>query len=90
MTRNQIVNQLKGVFAPAVTPFNRKGDVDLGLYRENVQRYAGIGLSGVVVAGSTGEAPFLSEAERLQLLDVAKSCARPRSSLPARGSKARC
>jgi 4-hydroxy-2-oxoglutarate aldolase len=77
MTRNQIINQLKGVFTPAVTPFNRKGDVDLGLYRENVQRYTGIGLSGIVIAGSTGEAPFLSERERLQLLDVARKIVRP-------------
>jgi len=77
MTHKEIVTNLRGIFPPAVTPFNRKGEVDIGCFRENVQRYVGIGLSGVVVAGSTGEAPFLTERERLQLVEAARAILRP-------------
>jgi 4-hydroxy-2-oxoglutarate aldolase len=77
MTRKQIITNLKGVFPPVVTPFNRKGDVDLGLFRENLQRYMGVGLSGIVIAGSTGEAPYLTEQERLKLITAARDLVRP-------------
>jgi 4-hydroxy-2-oxoglutarate aldolase len=77
MTAKQIVSNLKGVFPPVITTFNRKGDVDLGRFRENLQRYTGIGLSGVVIAGSTGEAPYLTDRERLQLIEVGREVVRP-------------
>ena len=72
MMRNQIVKNLKGVFCPVATPFNRRGDVDEGHFRENLSRIAGIGLSGILVAGSTGEAPYLGESERLRLVEIAR------------------
>ena len=77
MTRKEIIQSLKGIFPPAVTPFNRRGEIDEGLFRENVQKLAGIGLSGVLVAGSTGEAPYLTEGERLRLVEVARDLVRP-------------
>jgi 4-hydroxy-2-oxoglutarate aldolase len=77
MRHQQIITRLQGVFPPVLTPFNRKGDVDLGLFRENLQRYVGIGLSGIVIAGSTGEAPYLTDRERLQLTEVARDFVRP-------------
>ena len=77
MTRKEIIQSLKGIFPPAVTPFDRRGEIDEGLFRENVQKLAGIGLSGVLVAGSTGEAPYLTERERLRLVDVARDLVRP-------------
>jgi 4-hydroxy-2-oxoglutarate aldolase len=77
MTRNQVVANLKGIFPPVVTPFDRRGEVDRGLFRENLQRYVGIGLGGIVVAGSTGEAPYLTERERLGLVEVAREIVKP-------------
>jgi 4-hydroxy-2-oxoglutarate aldolase len=77
MTRREIVARLQGIFLPAVTPFDRRGEVDIGLFRENLHRYVGIGLAGIVVAGSTGEAPFLTERERLRLVEVARAVVRP-------------
>ena len=62
MTRKEIIQSLKGMFSPVVTPFNRRGEIDEGLFRENLQKLVGIGLSGVLVTGSTGEAPYLTEA----------------------------
>ena len=77
ITNQRIVDNLKGIFPPVVTPFNRRGDVDEERFRENLQKYAGIGLGGVVVAGSTGEALYLSEAERLRLVEIAREVVRP-------------
>ncbi len=77
MTDKEILANLRGIFPPVVTPFNRHGDVDGKRFRENLQRYTGIGLGGIVVAGSTGEAPYLAERERLRLVDIARSVVRP-------------
>jgi len=72
MNRNEVLRNLEGVICPVVTPFNRHGDVDEGFFRENLGRISGIGLAGILVAGSTGEAPYLTEQERLRLVEVAR------------------
>jgi 4-hydroxy-2-oxoglutarate aldolase len=77
MTNKQVVDNLKGIFPPVVTPFNRRGDVDEKRFRENLRKYTGIGLGGVVVAGSTGEALYLNEAERLRLVEIAREVVSP-------------
>ena len=77
MTRKEIIRSLEGMFAPLVTPFNRGGKIDEVLFRENLQKLTGIGLAGVLVAGSTGEAPYLEERERLRLVEVARGLVRP-------------
>lgn len=77
MTRKEILAHIKGIFPPAVTPFNRRGEIDTGLFRDNLRRLTGIGLSGVLVAGSTGEAPYLTERERLRLVGIARDVVRP-------------
>ncbi len=77
MKTQQIVQNLEGIFPPVVTPFDSRGKVDLGLFRENIRRYVGTGLCGVVIAGSTGEAPFLDGLERLQLVEAARDILRP-------------
>ncbi len=76
MTRSDIVAHIKGVFPPVVTPFNRRGDVDEGGFRANIRRYTGIGLSGILIAGSTGEAPYLTARERLRLVEIARPLVR--------------
>ncbi len=76
MTRTEIIGNLKGIFLPVVTPFDHRGDVDDGRFRKNLQRYAAAGLSGIVVAGSTGEAPFLTVRERLRLVELARPIVR--------------
>ncbi len=72
MTRKKILAQLKGIFHPAVTPFGRRGRMDLSRFRANLRRYVETGLAGIVVAGSTGEAPYLTPDERLRLLALAR------------------
>jgi len=77
MTHSEIVANLKSVFTPVVSPLNSRGGLDEKAFQENLRRYAGIGLSGVVVAGSTGEAPFLTEDERLRKVELAREIVHP-------------
>jgi 4-hydroxy-2-oxoglutarate aldolase len=77
MNRKQVTAHLTGIYAPVVTPFTRRGEVDERLYRENLLRYAGTGLAGIVVAGSTGEAPYLTGPERLRLTEIAREVLKP-------------
>ncbi len=60
-----------------VTPFNAQGDVDEGAFRANLERYTGIGLAGVMVGGTTGEAPLLTAKERLRLTALTRKAVRP-------------
>jgi 4-hydroxy-2-oxoglutarate aldolase len=64
---------LKGVIAPLVTPFKADGELDRTAFERNVAAHVKVGLRGVVVAGSTGEAALLDEREREQLMDWARS-----------------
>ena len=59
---------LRGVFAPATTPFDPvTGDADVISLRANVRRWLQAPLAGVVLFGSTGEGPLLDEEEKERL-----------------------
>lgn len=65
--------QLQGIFAPVVSTFHAGSeDLDLDGFAANVRSHVAEGLGGVVVAGSTGEAALLSEAERGALVATAR------------------
>jgi 4-hydroxy-2-oxoglutarate aldolase len=65
--------KLHGIFAPVVTPFVKGSeDLDLDGFARNVQSHIAEGLAGIVVAGSTGEAALLGEAERNALVATAR------------------
>jgi len=72
MTSKEVISHVKGIFLPIVTPYNRRGDIDLAAFRSNVRRYVKEGINGILVAGSTGEGPYLAERERLRLVEVAR------------------
>jgi 4-hydroxy-2-oxoglutarate aldolase len=69
-----IADRLQGVFAPVVTPFDaRTGELDRAGFERNLAAHVSAGLHGVVVAGSTGEAALLDEAERALLVASARA-----------------
>ena len=53
-----------------VTPFDPDGALDLAAARRLARHLVENGSHGLVVAGTTGEAPTLSDDEKLQLLDA--------------------
>jgi 4-hydroxy-tetrahydrodipicolinate synthase len=59
------------VLTAAVTPFDARGAVDFGKFRELCRFLVENGSDGVVVAGTTGESPTLSDEERLTLFATA-------------------
>ena len=61
--------QLSGVFAPVVTPF-QNDELRLEWLRENLQNLAKTGLKGYLALGSNGEFRSLSEGEQLQVLEI--------------------
>ncbi|HEX8245750.1 MAG TPA: dihydrodipicolinate synthase family protein [Longimicrobium sp.] len=59
---------LRGIFAPATTPFDPvTGDADVVSLRANLRRWLEAPLAGVVLFGSTGEGPLLDEDEKARL-----------------------
>lgn len=55
------------VLTAMVTPFDAAGQLDLDAARDLARHLAGEGNDGLVVAGTTGEAPTLSDGEKLAL-----------------------
>ena len=60
----------EGVITAMVTPFDDEGSLDLDAARRLASYLVEHGSHGVVVAGTTGEAPTLSDQEELRLLEV--------------------
>ncbi|MHB1073887.1 MAG: dihydrodipicolinate synthase family protein [Gemmatimonadaceae bacterium] len=68
---------LSGILAPVITPFDAAGELDRGGFEGNVRAHLAAGLAGIVVAGSTGEAALLDEAERRSLVRWARAVVPP-------------
>lgn len=63
---------LSGTFLPVTTPFDPvTGDIDVVALRSNLRRWFEHPISGILIAGSTGESVFLDEAERVALIESA-------------------
>ena len=71
------------VLTAVVTPFGRDGSVDFERFRELAQHLVESGSDGLVVAGTTGESPTLSDDERLELFRVAVDALRGRGTVVA-------
>jgi 4-hydroxy-tetrahydrodipicolinate synthase len=66
-----IAQMLGEVLTAIVTPFREDGSVDLEAFRSLCGFLLDNGSDGLVVTGTTGEAPTLSDEERLALYEVA-------------------
>jgi len=63
------MSTFSGIWVPLVTPFNQ-GEIDFAALSSLCHHVMKQGVAGVVVCGTTGEAPMLSEEEQLQVLDA--------------------
>ena len=59
------------ILTAIVTPFRTDGSVDLASFRALASHLVENGSDGLVVTGSTGESPTLSDAERFELYEAA-------------------
>ncbi|MGE0447235.1 MAG: dihydrodipicolinate synthase family protein [Vicinamibacterales bacterium] len=60
-----------GLFTPIATPFQADG-IDESALRANIRHWMRTSLRGLVVLGSNGEAPHLSDAEADRVVDLAQ------------------
>ena len=65
------MTKLKGIMPPITTPFEN-GDVALGRLKENFTEWNKTRLSGYLVLGSNGESVYLSEKEKLSILEASR------------------
>ncbi len=62
---------IKGSIVALVTPFDEEGNVDYGRLRELINWHIGQGTDAVLVLGTTGETPTLSEEEQDSIIMTA-------------------
>jgi 4-hydroxy-tetrahydrodipicolinate synthase len=61
--------ELEGIFVVTLSPF-RNGRVDEPCVRHMVDHFVDAGVQGLVVLGSNGENPYLTEEEKRELIDI--------------------
>src|SRR5689334_24305369 len=66
-----------------VTPFDGDGSVDVDKFRELAQHLVDHGSDGLVVTGTTGESPTLSDDEKLELYAAAVDAVGDRATIIA-------
>jgi len=74
---------LHGIFPPITTPFYPDGNLYFKKLEANVERYSKTPVAGLVALGSTGEAIFLSDQERRDVLKSTREAAAPNKVLIA-------
>ncbi len=66
-----------------ITPFDEEGRLDYGQAKRLAQALVESGSDGLVVAGSTGEGPALSEEEKIRLFAEIKEAVGDRATVVA-------
>jgi len=64
------MTEIRGVITAMVTPFEADGAVDLDATRRLARRLVDDGSHGLVIAGTTGESPTLSDDEMMRMFDA--------------------
>lgn len=61
----------KGLYTALITPFTESGDLDERGLRENLRFQVINKVDGIVVLGTTGEAPTLTSKEKERIIEIA-------------------
>ncbi len=62
--------QIKGVIPPMITPFKENGDVDYDAHVKNMLKWNSSNLAGYLALGSNSETVYLTEEEKLKLVEL--------------------
>lgn len=68
--------QIKGVLPPMITPFKENGDVDYDGHVKNMLKWNDTDMAGYLVLGSNSETVFMTEEEKLKLVELTVKNAR--------------
>lgn len=66
------MDKIRGVFTVLVTPFDRHNQFHEAVFRQLIQFQIHSGVDGIVVLGTTGEAPTLTALEKEKIIQVAR------------------
>ena len=58
----------KGGFPAVTTKFNDQDEIDFEAFDNNVEAQIEVGVNGIIIGGSLGEASVLSDREKIALL----------------------
>jgi len=78
MARGVPLDSLCGVWSAAPTPFTDDMEVDTVSVRRMVEHHVGLGVKGLLLAGSNGEGPWMTHRQRSQLVRAAARSAHGR------------
>lgn len=77
------LNDMHGVWTALITPFRADQQIDWDAFEKLLTLQDEAGVTGVVIAGTTGESPTLSVQEKLALIRKARAFLSPRTRLMA-------
>jgi 4-hydroxy-tetrahydrodipicolinate synthase len=66
-------NLIEGVWTAISTPFSESGAIDWSAFERHLDHQARGGIQGIVISGTTGEAPTLSVQEKISLVRKARA-----------------
>jgi 4-hydroxy-tetrahydrodipicolinate synthase len=75
--------QLRGVYAPIVTPFDAREEIDFDVLKRLIDFVLANGVVGLIPGGTTGEVYALNDAERLEVFRFVKDYVGSRATLIA-------
>ena len=75
------MNPFGQVLVALVTPFTADGEVDWPAVEQHMDDVISAGADGIVVTGTTGETPTLTDPEKIRLVEVGKSVSAGRAAV---------
>lgn len=69
--------KIKGAIPPMITPFNENDEVDFEKFARNIQDWNNYDLAGYLVLGSNSETVYLTEDEKLKLVELTVKYRKP-------------
>lgn len=66
------MRDIRGVIPPVITPFTESGEVDYAALVSNLARWNRTALAGYLILGSNSEFVYLSEEEKVRILEVTR------------------
>lgn len=72
---------MESLYTVVVTPFDQNGKLDQEGLKTNLRNQLQHGVKGIVVLGTTGEAPTLTHEEKLRIIEIALEIVKGKASL---------
>ncbi len=66
--KGRYTHMFHGIYTPIITPFNEREEIDYAKLQHNLDKWGQSDLDGIVVLGSNGEFPYLSEQEKFDVV----------------------